>query len=213
MAGLAGSVPSQAAPRERNTAVESDVERLEIAREHFQRGEALFALGQLEAAFVEYELAEVAHPSASVTEAKQRVRTVLEARHAQSVTPPQASARVEVAAPRARPLRRFAAPIALAPIAVAALVAGGALLAVANNDYGHLQGSCSPACAPSDVSPLRTRQNAGIALLAVGGVVAAADVALWAVLARRHEAPRPYALLPTLAAGSHAGVAGLEGRF
>ena len=70
------AAPASAAPkRERaDPAAEADVERLEIARDHFQRGEQLAREGKLEAALVEYELAEVAHPSASLTEAKQHLR-------------------------------------------------------------------------------------------------------------------------------------------
>ncbi len=114
---------------------------------------------------------------------------------------------------RPRPLRRFIAPVVLAPIAVGTLVTGAVLLGVTHKDFDHLHGSCSPACAPSDVSPLRARETAGIALLATGGVLAAADVALWAVLARRQETSKLASLRPQLAVGPTGGALTLGGRF
>jgi hypothetical protein len=199
-----------AAPRH-SSPVDAEVERLEIAREHFQRGEELVAAGSLEAALVEYELAEVAHPSPSTTEAKQRVRALIEARHA-----PPAVGQLAPLAPAqgaTRPLHRFVAPIVVAPIALGALVSGAVLLGVTQKDIDHLRATCSPACNPSDVSPLKSRQAAAAALLAVGGALVAADVVLWAVLARKYEAPRLLSFRPQLAVGPNGGSLTIAGRF
>jgi hypothetical protein len=180
---LAGA--GHAAPKEKRVPephVDAEVERLEIAREHFQKGEQLEQDGRLEAAFVEYELAEIAHPSPSLTQAKQRVRARLQARAAPQPTPIAVTPRRE----DARPLRRFAAPIVIAPLAIATLVSGGALLGLVRSDVSRLESSCSPSCAPSVVDPLRTREPAAFALLGVGAALAVTDVALWGVLGARH---------------------------
>jgi hypothetical protein len=184
---LAGA--GHAAPKERRAPepqVDTEVERLEVAREHFQKGEQLEQAGRLEGAFVEYELAEVAHPSPSLTEAKQRVRARLQARAA----PPPS---MVVAAPRRSghpPLHRFAAPIVIAPLAIAALASGGALLGLVHSDVSRLETTCSPGCVPSVVDPLRERQTAGLALIGVGATLTVTDVILWGVLgARRDRAP------------------------
>lgn len=180
------AAPASAAPkRERaDPAAEADVERLEIARDHFQRGEQLAREGKLEAALVEYELAEVAHPSASLTEAKQHLRDAIEARRAAA---PRAAAPLAPAASSRRPLRRFIAPIVLAPLALGALVAGGALLGTVRADLDRLRDSCAPACPPAAVDPLRSREPAAYALLGIGGALLVGDVVAWAVLGARRE--------------------------
>jgi hypothetical protein len=210
---LAGMVTSAAvaSPTRREktvNATESEVERLEVAREHFQRGERLAAEGALEAAIVEYELAEVAHPSPMVTAAKERVRAAIEARHAAA---PAALASAPARAPTRNPLRRFIAPIVLAPIALGALVAGGALVGTVRSDVSHLRGTCAPACAPADVDPLRSREAAAYGLLATGAVLAAADAVLWGVLSMRGERTPPLRASAAFSRGS--GGLALEGRF
>src|SRR5438093_522671 len=63
--------------------------------------------------------------------------------------------------------------------AVALLATGAGLLASAGADYDALDRSCAPACNPADWAGVQTRANASYGLLAAGGIVAAADVALW----------------------------------
>ncbi|MEO6953364.1 MAG: hypothetical protein ABI321_16305 [Polyangia bacterium] len=196
---------ASAAPRKDRVdpKVEQEGERLEIAREHFMRAEALADKERLEEALVEYELSEFAHPSPSVTEAKARVRARLDARpRAQVVT-------VLTAQPVAiedRPLHRFIAPIVLAPLAFGSLVAGAALLGTERRDLAHLRDTCAPACTSSDVRPLRLREPLSYALLGVGGGLAVVDVILWVVLSKKGSGDRTRAALEPSATS-------LRGRF
>lgn len=194
---------ASAAPRKERVdpKVEQDGERLEIAREHFLRAEALAEKERYEEALIEYELSEFAHPSPSVTTAKAKVRARLDTRRQ-----PQP---LVVLTPRPvpveqRPLHRFIAPIVLAPIAFGSLVAGAALLGTERRDLAHLRSTCAPACASSDVQPLRLREPLSYALLGAGAGLAIVDVILWAALAKKAHGERA-ALEPS--------VAGLRGRF
>jgi hypothetical protein len=182
-----------------------DSERLELSREHFMRGETFERQGKLEQALVELELAEAAQPGPSVSAAIERVRARLGARHD---PPMQAPVLVEpqpvvvaVQAPPPPPHRsmaRLIAPILLAPLAIGALAAGGALVGLEKSDFNHLHDTCAPGCNPSDVSPLKTRQTAGYALIGVGAGLAAIDVILWAVLTRPEHDTNRAAIEPSL---------------
>jgi len=212
---LTGATVQAAPKRDRAApAAEADVERLEIAREHFQRGEMLEKDGALEAALVELELAELAHPSVSVSEAKRRVRAALDAKRGPPATAVIIARPPAPIVPTHRPLRRFIAPIVVAPLAIGALVVGGVLLATVRSDVSRLQSSCAPSCAPADVDRLRPRESAAIGLLAVGSVLVVADAVLWGLLARRSERPSPRASLrPSLSLGPEGGALVLSGAF
>ena len=209
---VVASTAVHAAPK-RDRAAEADVERLEIAREHFQRGEMLEKEGALEAALIELEMAELAHPSVSVSEVKQRVRAALSARRPAPVTAVLVAPVAPLVATPRRPLRRFIAPIVIAPLALGALVVGGALLATVRSDVSRMKATCSPSCNPSDVDRLRPREGAAIGLLAAGGVLAVADAVLWGVLAGRKEQPARASLRPSLSLGPDGGAAVLSGAF
>jgi hypothetical protein len=193
-----------AAPKS-NAGVEAEVERLEMARDHFQKGEGLEKAGSLEAALLEYELAEVAHPSPVVAEAKKRVRATIEERR-QAAQPAVDMSRAP-RQPEELRLRRFIAPIVLAPLALGTLVAGAALTGVVASDYNHLKSSCSPTCNPRDVDALKPRESAGYALLGVGAALAVTDIVLWGVLARKRS-PSVRASVSLDAQGGSASVRG-----
>ncbi len=193
---FAAPLVANGAPRKEHVdqKVEQESERLELAREHFMRAEALAEKERYDEAIVEYELAEFAHPSPSVSAAKAKARASLDAQRPAPV--------VAFTAPRTasedRPLRRFAAPIVLAPIAFGSLVAGAALLGTERRDLAHLRSTCAPACAPGDVRPLRLREPLAYALLGIGGGLAVVDAILWGVLARKHPSGDRAGLEPSV---------------
>lgn len=201
----------QAAPRREKPDAKADAEaeRLELAREHFQRGEQLAASGELHGALLEFELAELAHPSPSVTEAKRRTRERLDAAAPAPVAP------VVAEPPRTRtPLRRFIAPIVIAPIAFGTLIAGGALLGTVRHDVDQLRHDCAPSCVPTSTDALRVREPVAYALLGVGAGLVVADAVLWAVLATRKEHERSAVIVRPLVDGTRqAAWVGLRGAF
>jgi hypothetical protein len=203
-------VAAAAPRREKATDAKADAEaeRLELAREHFLRGEQLEASGELHGALLEFELAELAHPSASVTEAKRRVRDRLEPARP---VPVAASASSSGTHPS---LRHFIAPIVIAPLALGSLLAGGALLGTVRHDVDQLRHDCAPNCAPSSTDALRVREPVAYALLGIGAGLAAIDAVLWGVLATRRDGERPTArIFPSLGVSGTQGIAGLRGRF
>ena len=210
---LSFAVPlASAAPRREKVDAKADAEaeRLELAREHFLRGEQLASSGELHGALLELELAELAHPSASVTEAKRRVRARLD--ESPPVAPPTVL-QPEPAQQRA-PLRRFIAPLVIAPIAFGALIAGGAVLGTVRHDVSALQHDCSPSCSPSSTSALRVREPVAYALLGGGAALAVVDAVLWGVLAtRRHADARTASLAPFVGLAANAGSLGVKGIF
>ena len=213
LVSVSGSVCIAAPRREKPEAksdakADAEAERLELAREHFLRGEQLSSAGELHGALLEFELAELAHPSPSVTEAKRRVRDRLDQVPAPVVTVTTVTSRGRT------PLRRFIAPIVLAPIALGSLFAGAALLGTVRHDVDQLQQTCAPSCAPSSSDALRVREPLAYALIGVGGALVVIDAVLWGVLARRKERPSASASLrPLLGATTDSALIGLRGRF
>jgi tetratricopeptide (TPR) repeat protein len=214
----------EAAPK-RDMGGAADLERLEVARQHFQDGEALFAAGKLKEALVEYELSQVAHPSPTTELALGRVYERLERRDAAldayqrvlAAAPngkdaDEARARIDalraappaaalVAAPPPPPRSDRASRLRLLPaiflghIAIGGLIAGGALVGTVRTDVDRLQRTCAPNCPVDAVDDLRTRERAGVALLAIGGVALATDIVLWVLEARRSKRERTQALV------------------
>ncbi len=70
-------------------------------------------------------------------------------------------------------------PVALAVIAVAGVGIGSGMVASSHDDYSRFLKLCAPACDPSDLSLSATKQQAGIATIAIGGAAIAVDVGLW----------------------------------
>jgi tetratricopeptide (TPR) repeat protein len=129
--------------------------------------------------------------AADAREARERV-AILESR----VQKPKPSP-VEEAAPlvtpsvsapaEARPAKRRVpvwAPVVVGVVALGALASGLGLYLSTASSFDDLKGSCAPGCDRGAWAGLPEREQAGIGLMAVGGVLAAADVAL-AVLAAR----------------------------
>ncbi len=91
-----------------------------------------------------------------------------------TVTPPVDQPRSERGPPG------LALPVTVGVVAIAALATGLVLYLGARSDYDGLVPGCTPRCDPAALDPISTRADVSYALLAVGGVVAAVDVALWA---------------------------------
>ena len=87
-----------------------------------------------------------------------------------------------------RPLRRYAAPIAIGAGALVAAAVGAGLLGSVASDYDHANGpsGCRP-CSDAQIAPLEHRAIAGYALLGVGGALAVVDVAIVAVMVARDK--------------------------
>ena len=104
------------------------------------------------------------------------------------VAAPAAAAVDEGARPR--PLRRFAAPIAIGAGALVAAAIGAGLLGSVKSDYDAAlaPSGCRP-CSNDQISPLEQRAIAGYALLGVGGALAVVDVVLIGVLAAHGKKP------------------------
>jgi hypothetical protein len=67
----------------------------------------------------------------------------------------------------------------LGAIGVIGLGVGGALSIKGHVDAAHLQSTCAPACAPSDVNAIQTLYNVGWVSAGVGAVSLAAAVLFW----------------------------------
>jgi tetratricopeptide (TPR) repeat protein len=211
-----------------------DAERAEVAREHFQAGEAAFAAGRWQDAIVEYELARVAFPSGSIDlqigrtwEKLGRIDQALDAYRRYLHAEPGAANALEIqahvldleaqraprlvvtAAPpeRASSGTRLLAPALVAGLAAVAFAAGGVLVGITNADVDRLRHDCAPRCAPSSVSGLPERETAGYALVGIGAAAAVVDVVLF-VLATR---PRARASTAARATRVHATTTGSGG--
>jgi len=185
----------------------------EIARRHFEAGRAKYDASDYQGALEEFEAARkvrqfaafdyniarcldrLERPAEAVaayerylaaapaddpdaSEVRERVRVLKERIPA---TPPPAPA-TPVRSDRSRLL----APSLVGGVTVAALAAGAGLLGSVRVDYDRLASgpdSCRP-CSEAQVTPLRTRANAGYAMIGLGGALAVVDVILW-VRARR----------------------------
>jgi hypothetical protein len=71
------------------------------------------------------------------------------------------------------------APLLLIVAGALQIGGGGVLVGLAENKFGQLRGSCSPACNPSSVSPWPTLETVGDVLFVMGGVSLAAGVVWW----------------------------------
>jgi hypothetical protein len=123
--------------------------------------------------------------AADAVEVRARVR-VLEAR----LPPPAAALSVTLRpTPPPPPSRaRWAAPGAVLGGATVLAVVGAGLLGSVKVDFDRLASgpsSCRP-CSEDQISSLRTRADAGYALLAIAGAAAIVDIVLWVRAARRH---------------------------
>jgi hypothetical protein len=152
-------------------------------------------------AIAAYERYASANPGGKdATEARDQA-AALKARAAQ---PAPAAAIVATPPPAPPPSRlRLVAPIVVGGVALATLAAGGALIGTVRADADRLNSQCKPNCPQSEIDALKTRETAGIALLVVGGVAAAADIALWAVEGRRISAERRVAIAPLVLPSAH----------
>jgi hypothetical protein len=88
-------------------------------------------------------------------------------------------------------------PTALGASALAITITGIGLAGSVGPDYDALKSSCAPSCAPSSWQGLQAREQAGAALLAIGGLALAADAALWIVRAVRERPRRSALILPS----------------
>ncbi|HEY2743589.1 MAG TPA: tetratricopeptide repeat protein [Polyangia bacterium] len=91
---------------------------------------------------------------------------------------------------RPRPIRRYAAAIAVGAGAVVAAAIGAGLLGSVKHDYDAALGpsGCRP-CSDDQIAPLQHRADAGYALFGVAGALVVVDVALIAVLVARGKRP------------------------
>lgn len=112
------------------------------------------------------------------------------------------------AAPTDAAGRSYLAPAIVGGCAVALLAVGGGLAGSVVPDYNRLKISCANGnCPPSDWQSLQARERAGVGLLIAGGIVAAADVVLWVLEARKPKAgPRHAWLVPSIGPGGAAGL-------
>jgi tetratricopeptide (TPR) repeat protein len=191
-----------------------DDQDTEIAKRHFNAGKALYAAQKYDQAIVEFEKAREVKPlpafDYNIGLCHDRLEHLAEAiaayrRFLDGTNDPkekiEPGARVKVLEERLAKAQAQAAPkieagaakksptlaIAVAGVAVATLAMGSILLGVTGHDYDQLHDSCAPFCDRSSWSDLPARADAGYALIAIGALAAAVDVALW-VIAKR--APR-----------------------
>ena len=95
-----------------------------------------------------------------------------------------------------RPIRTTAG--ILAGVSAVFAVTGGALMGYAGSQFNRLDDACSFPCPESEWSAYREQERAGVGLLITAGAVAALDVALWLIDARRgnvNNGGRPRSLL------------------
>jgi tetratricopeptide (TPR) repeat protein len=146
-------------------------------------------LGRTEEAITAYERFAAATPNdPDAEEARQRVTLLLQ-QLSTPPAPPPAATPSSSAPPSRRPIPLWA-PAALGGAALALLGVGLGLYLSAHLRFGELQSSCSPGCNPSEWSGLDVREQAGIGLIAVGGIAAAADAVLWGLAFRHPRAER-----------------------
>jgi hypothetical protein len=92
----------------------------------------------------------------------------------------------------------FGAALGVGVLAVASVVVGGVLLGLYGSDFHAQEAACGDLsghvanCPTSVTDPLKNdaRPPAGYALLGIGGAAAVADIALWAVVAKRRSTER-----------------------
>ncbi|MSR85441.1 hypothetical protein EXS71_03355 [Candidatus Uhrbacteria bacterium] len=95
---------------------------------------------------------------------------------------------------------KFWGPLGLGLGSLALLGVGGGLVGSANADHDRLSASCAPMCDPALIEGPQARASGGIALLAIGGAAAAADVVWWILTAVRKDREAPshvFILVPT----------------
>jgi tetratricopeptide (TPR) repeat protein len=173
----------------------------DIARRHFQAGEAAYEAGRLSEAVAEFEAARrvvprpeldfnigraedrLDHPAAAIAAYRRYLEALPQAADAAEV-----SSRVRQLEERVGGRRpRWAAPLAVGAVAVTLGAVGAGLLGSAIARYDALDATCGSAgtCAPGDWSALPPRDVAGKVLLGAAGVALVADVVLWVMTARR----------------------------
>src|SRR5262249_3341550 len=96
---------------------------------------------------------------------------------------------------KSAPRKSLLPAIAVGGVAVVSLAVGAILLGVVGHDYAQLHDSCAPFCDRAAWNDLPARADAGYALIAIGAIAAAVDVALWVIAKRAPRAEK--ALAPT----------------
>jgi tetratricopeptide (TPR) repeat protein len=137
------------------------------------------------AAYERY-LAGVPADEPDAAEVRERVR-VLKERIVVTPLPPSPPR-----APRSDRARLLLGPSLVGAVTVVSLAAGAGLLGSVRVDYDRMASgpdSCRP-CSEAQVAPLRTRANAGYAMLGLGGALAVVDVILWVRAKRLSRAAR-----------------------
>lgn len=89
-------------------------------------------------------------------------------------------------------------PLSVGAGAVVLLVTGAALAGSVGPAFNDLKNTCAPGCDPASWQSLKTRANAGYALLAIGAAAALADAGLWIWELKFHKPDRRAWLAPTV---------------
>ena len=181
-------------------AVEQDPDD-EIARRHFKLGTSAYEAHDYPRALVEFEVARKLRPlpelDYDIARCLDRMERVPEAIDAYerflSRSPPgeAAQARERVALLRERigmpglpdaaasgSRRVTVALVTVGLLGAASLVGGAGLLGSTAAQFHSLEGSCAPTCDRASWSGLPARRDAGVALLAIGGVALGAELVL-----------------------------------
>src|SRR5581483_5242895 len=121
------------------------------------------------------------------------------------VAAPAIVAPVEPAPVRRAP--RYLAPLLVLDLAVPLLIVGGALVGTVDADVDNLRRTCAPRCAPSQLSGLETREQAGYALIGIGAAAAVADAILWFVAYRKRRGAGALLMRPPIRSARRAPIA------
>jgi tetratricopeptide (TPR) repeat protein len=180
----------------------------DVAATHFKLGQSAYTNNQWAIALDEFEKARDVHPVPELdyniaicldrlerwTEAASAYQRFVDDTHNEDpailkrIADLQARGQRKVAmtlpatAPPIYVHREIAAPIALASFALAAGIAGAALLGTAGHSLNAAQTGCSPGC---DVPRIGYSIGAGYGLLAAAGVALVIDIPLWVHAYRR----------------------------
>lgn len=183
----------------------------QISKRHFQEGQQLYSSGRYKEAADAFVAAYKVKPAAALlfnaARAFDRAEMSANALHyydaflaagtSDAASVAEARARVSLLRPRvavtstppSRPRHWWVGPLVVGLLGVAVLGAGAGLYGASRAEYDHLSSTCAPGCATSRWHDDRDMQQAGIALMPIGGAAIVAASA-WAIVAskRGHRA-------------------------